>query len=142
MRLSRLLPIRVFVVCSCLAVFASIPLIAQQMERWNIPQTAADEKNPIPKSDAVMAKGKDLYKSKCQKCHGPGGKGDGPDADPDHAPDDLTDATRAARNPDGVVFYKVWNGRSKPKMPAASMDMSKEEVWTLVHYVQGMRKAQ
>ena len=32
---------------------------------------------------------------------------------------DLTVARRAARNPDGVVFYKIWNGRQKPKMPAA-----------------------
>ena len=38
----------------------------------------------------------------CQKCHGPGGKGDGPDADPDSMQDmDLTNPKRAARNPDG-----------------------------------------
>ena len=117
------------------------PLLAQQNERWNIPQTAGSETNPVAKSDAVMAKGRDLYKSRCQKCHGPSGKGDGPEADPDHAPDDLTDASRAARNPDGVVFYKIWNGRGKPKMPAMSTELSKEEVWVLVHYVQSMRKA-
>jgi mono/diheme cytochrome c family protein len=39
-----------------------------------------------------------------------------------------------------VVFYKVWNGRRKPKMPAASMDMSRDEAWTVVHYVQSLRK--
>jgi mono/diheme cytochrome c family protein len=120
-------------------LLVSIPLLAQG-ERWNIPQNAASETNPVARTDAVLAKGKDLYKSKCQKCHGPMGKGDGPEADPDHAPDDLTDPARSARNPDGVVFYKVWNGRSKPKMPAASTDMSKDEVWTVVHYVQTLRK--
>jgi mono/diheme cytochrome c family protein len=120
-------------------VLASIPLLAQG-ERWNIPQNAASEVNPIPRTEAVLAKGKDLYKSKCQKCHGPTGKGDGPEADPDNMPDDLTDPSRAARNPDGVVFYKVWNGRSKPKMPAASTDMSRDEVWTVVHYAQSLRK--
>ena len=123
-----------------LVLGASITLVAQQGERWNIPQTAASETNPVARTDAVLAKGKDLYKSKCQKCHGPLGKGDGPEADPDHMPDDLTDPSRAARNPDGVVFYKVWNGRSKPKMPAASTDMSKDEVWTVVHYAQSLRK--
>jgi mono/diheme cytochrome c family protein len=124
---------------AALALAATIPLLAQG-EGWQIPQIAASETNPIARSDAVLARGKDLYKSKCQKCHGPAGKGDGPEADPDHVPDDLTDPARAARNPDGVVFYKVWNGRRKPKMPAASMDMSREDVWTVVHYVQSLRK--
>ena len=133
--------VRALALLSFVAVLAAIPLVAQG-DRWNIPQTAASEANPIPRTDAVLAKGKALYKSKCQKCHGVSGKGDGPEADPDNAPDDLTDPTRAARNPDGVVFYKVWNGRAKPKMPAASTDMSRDEVWTVVHYVQSMRKAQ
>ena len=32
---------------------------------------------------------------------------------------DWTDAKRAERNADGVVFYKIWNGRRKPKVPAS-----------------------
>lgn len=107
---------------------------------WQIPANAAAEANPVASTDAVIAKGKDLYRSKCQRCHGPGGRGDGPEADPDHKPEDLTDAARAARNPDGVMFYKVWNGRRKPKMPAYSTELSREEVWTVVHYVKTLRK--
>ena len=77
-----------------------------------------------------MQTGKQVFEKKCQKCHGPGGKGDGPDADPDQQQDmDLTVARRAARNPDGVVFYKIWNGRQKPKMPAQKDDLTKEQVW-------------
>jgi mono/diheme cytochrome c family protein len=112
----------------------------QASDRWQIPATAATEANPVAASDAVLAKGKQLFKSKCQRCHGPQGTGDGPDADPDAKPDDLTDGSRAARNPDGVLFYKMWNGRGKPKMPAFSTDLSREEVWTLVHYVKTLRK--
>jgi mono/diheme cytochrome c family protein len=107
---------------------------------WQIPPTAMSESNPIPRSDQVVAKGKQIYRSKCQRCHGVAGKGDGPDADPDHRPDDLTDAGRAARNPDGVIFYKVWNGRKKPKMPAFSADLGRDEVWTVVHYVKTLRQ--
>ena len=109
-------------------------------EGWRIPASAAGESNPVAVSDAVLARGKQLYRSKCQRCHGVAGRGDGPEADPDHRPQDLTDASRAARNPDGVVFYKVWNGRRKPKMPAFSTDLSREDVWTLVHYVKTLRK--
>ncbi len=108
---------------------------------WTIPPTANDEKNPLSGDPKALETGKQLFDKKCQKCHGPGGKGDGPDADPDHQEDmDLTVARRANRNPDGVVFYKVWNGRQKPKMPAQKNDLTKEQVWAIVSYVQTLRQ--
>lgn len=107
---------------------------------WTIPAGAAQEPNPLPASDDTLQKGKKVYESKCQKCHGKSGKGDGPDADPDNPPDDLSDSSRAARNPDGVMFYKIWNGRKSPKMPAQSQELSKEDVWAVVHYAKSLRK--
>jgi mono/diheme cytochrome c family protein len=53
---------------------------------------------------------------------------------------DLTVAKRAARNPDGVVFYKVMNGRRKPKMPAFKEELTPEQVWAVVAYAQSLRK--
>ena len=86
---------------------------------WTLPPDAADTKSPLTVDDKVLAIGKKIFTDKCQKCHGPNGLGDGPDADPDHAEDmNLTNPKRADRNPDGVVFYKVLNGRRSPKMPA------------------------
>ena len=74
------------------------------------------------------------------RCHGAEGKGDGPEGEPEHAQDmNLTVASRAARNPDGVVFYKIWNGRGSPKMPAFSEELTKEQVWAIVAYVQTLR---
>ena len=107
---------------------------------WTIPPTAATEKSPLTVNDSVVANGKKLFGSKCQRCHGVSAKGDGPEGDPDHQDDmDLTNPTRASRNPDGVVFYKIWNGRSSPKMPTFSEELSKEQVWALVAYVQTLR---
>jgi len=108
---------------------------------WTIPQNAADEKNPLAGDQNALATGKQLYEKTCKKCHGPGGKGDGPDADPDAQQDmDLTVARRAARNPDGVIFYKVFNGRKKPKMPAQKDNLSKDQIWAIVTYVQTLRE--
>jgi mono/diheme cytochrome c family protein len=108
---------------------------------WTLPDNAADEKNPFAGDQKAVDAGKTLFKKHCERCHGPGGKGDGPDADPDNQQDmDLTVARRAARNPDGVIFYKAWNGRSKPKMPAVKDDMSKEQLWQIVSYVQTLRQ--
>ncbi len=108
---------------------------------WDLPPEAQTLKNPLTVDAKVIASGKATFKDKCQKCHGPQGKGDGPDADPDAQEDmDLTNAKRASRNPDGVVFYKAWNGRKKPKMPAVKDDLTKEQLWAVVAYVQTLRK--
>ena len=108
---------------------------------WTLPQGADQEKNPLNGDSQALETGKQLFDKKCKRCHGPGGKGDGPDADPDHQEDmDLTVARRAVRNPDGVVFYKIWNGRQKPKMPAQKNDLTKEQVWAIVSYVQTLRE--
>ena len=108
---------------------------------WTIPQGAAQEQNPVAVTPEVLAKGQKLYEDNCQKCHGKTGKGDGPDIDPDNMPDDFTDPARAKRNPDGVMFYKIWNGRKSPKMPAVKSEgFSKDDVWTVIHFVKTFRK--
>ena len=108
---------------------------------WKIPPTAKDEKNPLTVNEATLAEGGKLFARKCERCHGPEGKGDGPDADPDHIANmDLTDAKKAAANPDGVVFYKIWIGRSEPRMPAFEDQLTKEQAWAIVAYAQTLRK--
>jgi mono/diheme cytochrome c family protein len=108
---------------------------------WTIPPEAASERSPIAVTPQTLVAGRALFQKNCRRCHGPKGIGDGPDADPDFMDDmDLTNPKRAAKNPDGVVFYKVSNGRKKPKMPAFKDELSKEQIWTIVAYVQTLRK--
>lgn len=108
---------------------------------WILPADAEQKKNPHPVDDKLIAAGVEVYKDKCARCHGPGGLGDGPDADPDVQPEmDLTNPKRAERNPDGVVFYKVWNGRKRPKMPAFSSELTEDQAWAVVAYTQTLRK--
>jgi len=108
---------------------------------FNLPPTAAEEKNPLAGDAKAAAAGKELFKKHCERCHGPGGLGDGPDADPDAMEDmDLTVARRAKNNPDGVIFWKVHNGRARPKMPSFKDDMTKDQIWQVVSYVQTLRK--
>ena len=108
---------------------------------WTIPVDAADKKSPLTVDEKILAAGKNVFKQKCQKCHGPQGLGDGPDADPDAQQDmDLTNPRRAARNPDGVVYFKVSNGRKKPKMPAFKEELTDQQIWSVIAYVQTLRK--
>jgi mono/diheme cytochrome c family protein len=112
-----------------------------QARGWTLGEDAATKQNPLKADEKTLAAGKAVFKQKCQKCHGPGGLGDGPDADPDAAGDmDLTNPKRAERNTDGVVFYKVLNGRGNPKMPAFKDELGEEQIWQVVTYVQTLRK--
>lgn len=112
-----------------------------QSSGWTVPADANETKNPLTVDARLLATGKALFMDKCRRCHGPGGFGDGPDSDPDAREHmNLTDPTRADRNSDGVVFYKIWNGRRRPKMPAFQEELSKEQVWAIVAYVQTLRK--
>jgi mono/diheme cytochrome c family protein len=119
----------------------SNPAQAKQPAGWQLPDDAAETKNPHPVDDKLLANGRAIFKDKCQRCHGPGGLGDGPDADPDVREDmDLTNPKRADRNPDGVVYYKVSNGRRRPKMPVFKEELKPEQIWAVVAYVQTLRK--
>ena len=136
----------VTLVCVCAGIFVgavSSALFAQTKPNpsgWQLPPDAETLKNPLTVDDKLLSTGKAVFKDKCQRCHGPAGKGDGEDADPDAQGDmDLTLAKRADRNSDGVVFYKVMNGRRKPKMPVFKEELNTDQVWAVVAYVQTLR---
>jgi high-affinity iron transporter len=141
MRYSRkLLIVSATILLPCAIALNADLTVDQTAARWTIPATAVEEKNPLPVNPATLAGGKKLYLANCESCHGLLGKGDGADADPRYAETmDLTQAARAARNADGQVFYKIWNGRLNPKMPAFSERMTKEQAWAVVAYVQSLR---
>lgn len=109
-------------------------------ESWTIPPSAFTEKNPLTDAQKAIDQGKQVFTRQCQRCHGASGRGDGPAGDPDYKPGDLTDASLGERNPDGVLFYKIWNGRTKPKMPAFKTELSRNEVWSVVSYIKTLRK--
>ena len=95
--------------------------VSAQYQGWTIPDTAKAETSPAKNPADAAKKGKSLYTSNCAKCHGPEGKGNGPDSD--HAAD-LTDEFRADLNPEGVLYYKIWNGHTND-MPAFKSSLTK-----------------
>ena len=137
MRRSHLVLINFFLAIAALVSLVS--LARAQSTSWTIPAAALEEKSPLTPTADVLKKGKALFGSNCRRCHGPEGKGDGPDGNPDTPPADLTLSSRLAANPEGVVFYKVWNGRSKPTMPAFKSQLTKNDVWLIVEYVKTLR---
>ena len=122
---------------SVTATRATEPL--QTGRTWTLPDDADTKKNPLNADEKTLTEGKALYKAKCARCHGPAGLGDGPDGDPE-LEINLTEPKRAARNGDGVVYYKILNGRGRPKMPAFKDELTEQQIWAVVTYVQTLRK--
>ena len=122
------------------AAMGSAAPAAAASSGWGIPDSAAAERSPLTVSAGDLARGQSLFRAKCQSCHGADGGGHGPDSDPSQPAGDLTDGRAALRNPDGVLFYKIWNGRTKPKMAAMKLDLPPDDVWRLVAYVKTLRK--
>ena len=109
--------------------------VSAQYQGWTIPDGAKDEKSPVKNAADAAKKGKGLFASNCAKCHGPLGKGDGPDS---KEAADLTDEFRADLNPEGVRYYKIMGGHTTD-MPAFKSKLTKDEVWSLVEYLKQLR---
>jgi mono/diheme cytochrome c family protein len=110
-----------------------------QDEDWTAPEAAKKAKNPVPSNHASVAAGKAVYTNNCARCHGDGGKGDGPDADLyDPGPANFTDASLMRGMPDGELFYKITEGR--PPMPSFKKDLNETQRWQAVNYVRAFGK--
>lgn len=139
------MPKQIVATCSRLGGLALLALLGATRvagaQSWEIPAGASSETSPLASTPAVLAKGSSLYLTHCGRCHGKDAKGDGPDKTNDsaHRPPDLTSQRRAAINTDGVMFYKIWNGREQPTMPAFRTKLSKDDVWSIVEYVKSLR---
>jgi mono/diheme cytochrome c family protein len=126
-------------VVACFLLLAA--LLSAQSKGWTIPPDAAGEKNPLSATPEVLKEGKSQYNQHCEKCHGKKGLGDGPDVDRKdrkNRPANLA----MSRNPDGVMFYKIWNGRHDPRMPAFKSEMTRDEVWQTIAYITSTLRSQ
>ena len=97
---------------------------------------AAADKNPMrltaDNSEEMLKKGKDLYTAMCQHCHGEKGDGKGPMV-ASGAYNGVPNYADRASLSDGQMFYSIYYG--KGAMGSHSSQLSKKEIWTLVHYV-------
>src|ERR1700752_4890111 len=93
-------------------------------------------KNPIAASDKVLKDGEVLYGKFCVHCHGDAGHGDGKVAAKlPGAPPAYDGALKTL--PEGKIFYSITHG--KGLMGSHASQLSVEERWVLVHYVQKLQ---
>ncbi|MGH7262579.1 MAG: c-type cytochrome [Candidatus Rokuibacteriota bacterium] len=105
--------------------------------KWVAPPDAKNQKNPLAKSDKVIADGKKIADTNCVPCHGPKGQGDGPAAAAlPLKPANWTSAAVQAEA-DGELFWKITNGRG-PMPPWKHL--AEKDRWGLVHYIRSLKK--
>lgn len=101
--------------------------------------TAAFATNPIRSSPESIARGRELFRKNCESCHGQEGQGDGPAASfLRKRPQDLTTLAPTPYFPDGVVAYRIANG--KDVMPAWKGVLTEREIWDLINYIRSLRR--
>ncbi len=109
-----------------------------QYMQGNIPDQYADLTNPLPASTENISKGKKIYQTQCQVCHGASGCGDGPAGKPllPH-PANLAFSRRLPVTTDAFLFWTLSEG-GKPlgsAMPAFRDQLSVNEIWQIIHYI-------
>ena len=124
---------------------------------------ARELRNPVPRSDAMVALGGQMFQVNCAVCHGAAGLGDGPMAErledagykglygaDKPAPADLTDSGPMVAKPDGEVYLIItkgygealFSGRASAKgfvMPPFAKLLTSEQRWALVQYIRSLQ---
>lgn len=92
--------------------------------------------NPVEPTPESLARGKLLFETYCQVCHGTGGKGDGPVGKKWLFPPDIT-APSVVEHSDGRYYSVISYGGMT--MPQYSEMLSSRDRWTIIRYIRTLQ---
>jgi mono/diheme cytochrome c family protein len=93
--------------------------------------------NPVPRTPGALARGEALYQTFCAVCHGPQGAGDGPLVPRIPNPPSYS-SERVRAMPAGQLFHVITRGSNR--MPSYAAQITPEQRWLVVHYVQTLQR--
>ncbi|MFT4536611.1 MAG: mono/diheme cytochrome c family protein [Saprospiraceae bacterium] len=100
-------------------------------------ELAAAVKNPLPEIPEITAEGKVLFSRYCLHCHGEQGMGDGP-VGKIFLGVTAYNSRAVADKSEGHIFHVITHG--KGRMGAHGSQVSVEDRWKIVRYVQTLQK--
>jgi predicted CXXCH cytochrome family protein len=112
--------------------------VAQALVDFSIPRDAKAQKNPLEGHDADLAAGRDLYRAKCEACHGYDGRDRTPTSGGFFPPAVDLQSAQTAKRTDGELFYFIRNGVRNTAMPA--WPLTDQQTWQLVVYLRQLPK--
>ena len=112
-------------------------MLATWLLRQSVPAAARNAVNPLgdDPDPARVAAGGDLFRQKCEICHGYDGGGK-TEIGAGQYPRPPALRTTTAELTDGEIFYHIRNGIRNTAMPAWNMPDS--EIWQLVAYIRNL----
>jgi predicted CXXCH cytochrome family protein len=109
--------------------------LATWLLRHSVPDAARQERNPLGADAADVVAGRDLFREKCEICHGYDGSGRTQIGAGEY-PHPPALRSLAASMTDGEIFYHVRNGIRNTGMPA--WNMPEQQIWQLVLYIRNL----
>jgi len=101
---------------------------------------AANLVNPLPRTNDVLAVGKQKFTERCAVCHGALATGVGSLTAAYGAKPANLQAQQFRDYPDGKIYWVIVNGKNA--MPSHAADLSVDQRWSIVHYVRALQRAQ
>ena len=96
--------------------------------------------NPLPRSEQVLAVGKQKFTERCAACHGALATGVGSLTAVYGAKPANLQSQQIRDYPDGKIYWVIVNGKNA--MPSHAADLSVDQRWAVVHYVRALQRAQ
>jgi len=118
----------------------AVPTIGRDVHSYDMaPYEVAGVKmvNPVPATEASIARGDSLFGTVCWSCHGKSMAGDGPIAAKFIPPPDLLAETSRGRT-DGYLYMYIRHGGAI--MPSYGNALTQQNGWDLVNYIRQQQK--
>ncbi len=94
--------------------------------------------NPLEATPDNLRRGRQVYESMCQICHGPGGDGDGPIIGRFPNPPSFL-AEHARSYPDGQIYHVITRGQGI--MPSHAVQVLPDDRWRVVMHLRQLQAA-
>jgi predicted CXXCH cytochrome family protein len=114
---------------------AAETILATWLLHQSVPFGAKISVNPAA-DPSDMTAGKDLYREKCETCHGYDGSGKTPIGSNEFPRVPTLRSSAIAATPDGELFYHIRNGIRNTGMPA--WDLPDQKIWQLVAFIRNL----
>lgn len=109
--------------------------VATWLLRHSVPEAWRKQSNPLGVDIADVAAGRDLFREKCEICHGYDGSGRTQIGAGEY-PRPPALRSLAASMTDGEIFYHIRSGIRNTGMPA--WNMPEQQIWQLVLYIRNL----
>jgi mono/diheme cytochrome c family protein len=116
---------------------AAIETTPKGSHNYNLTTEDIARKNPVPFTEASVARGKKRFQSQCAMCHGQNGDGKGEAVEEMKiTPPDFTKPETFKDRTDGALFVIL--GAGSDTMPGQGTRMTEKEKWDLVNYLRAV----